>query len=94
MLERVLFLFCPFWARLTLGHLRACGTVSRHSGPLRLMANMAFCVAVKTLEANHPQTATGPCFSDRVTSTPLLTSKVIKKAIDPLPACPTIFAER
>src|SRR5258707_9587864 len=59
--------------------------------PPQLLANMAFCGAVKTLEANHPQTATGPCFSERVTSTPLLASKVIKKAIDPLPACHNDF---
>src|SRR5436309_2762505 len=54
---------------------------------LRLLANTAFCGAVKTLEANHPRTATGPCFSGCVTSTPLLTSKMIKRATDPLPAC-------
>jgi hypothetical protein len=63
-------------------------------GPLTLLANMALCGAIKTLEADHPQTATGPCFSERVTSTPLLTSKGIKKAKDRLPAWYAIFAER
>jgi hypothetical protein len=55
---------------------------------------MALCGAIETLEADHPQTAIGPCFSERVTSTPLLTSKEIKKAKDRSPAWHAIFAER
>jgi hypothetical protein len=48
---------------------------------------------VKTLEADHPQIATRPLLFGACDLNAIV-NKVIKKAIDRLAACHTIFAER